>query len=723
MKTLPTIVIACLILACGCDSIRQEGRSSGAPPIILISIDTLRSDRLPAYGYRSGVTPAIDRLAADGIVYERAYCHVPLTLPSHASMFTGKLPQDHGVRDNAGYRLDADAGPTLAELLQAAGYVTGGAVSSFVLRAGTGLSRGFDFYDDRIEFSTQAAMGGLERPGRTTFSASLEWLRASAAKPFFLFLHVYEPHAPYEPPEPFAARVAAPYDGEIAAADDVVGGLLEELDRLGVYDDAAILLVSDHGEGLGDHGEQEHGLLLNREALQVPLIVKLPGSHLSGTRVADPAQLNDLFPTILQMARIEAPTGSGNVSLLDLQAGAQETPRSFYGESYYPRLHFGWSEQVSLIREGFHYIEGPDPELFALDRDPQERDDLIESRKDLHRVFSAEVAGVDRKFLRPEAVDSETRDKLAALGYVGSSVESDGALPSPRDHLDLLDDLRLGISEFVAGRHESATRKLRQVVDGNPRILDAWDFLARSLQAKGDERGALEAYETAMRLSGAGGSLALPAAKLSLGFGDLERASALAELGRDADPSAALGILAQIARRQGRLDEARRLADLALAGDGNRLGPKLILADVLLAKGEYEGALGLVDDARRQFDARDRRDPELIRGLHFLRGQALANLGRPGEAEVAFLDEIKRFPRDTQTYTHLAVLYGLVGRPEQAVAALKRMLEVRPVPHSFAEAVRTMRVLGDELSASQLLEAARLRFPDDEELRALDSSS
>ncbi len=718
MKRFRAGVIAFLILACGCGSLPNLERS-GAPPIVLISIDTLRSDRLPAYGYKSGVTPAIDRLAGDGILYEKVYCHVPLTLPSHASLFTGKLPREHGVRDNAGYSLAADDGPTLAESLKAAGYATGAAVSSFVLRSGTGLDRGFDFYEDGIEFSTQTAMGGLERPGRETLAASLDWLRSRADEPFFLFLHLYEPHAPYAPPEPFASRVAAAYDGEIAAADDVVGRLLEELDRLGIYEDSTIVLTSDHGEGLGDHGEQEHGLLLYREALQVPLIVKLPGSRRGGTAVGTPAQLNDLFATILQVAGVDGPFGADNRSLLE----PVDRSRSLYAESYYPRLHFGWSEQLSLIRDGFHYIEGPEPELYALEEDPHERNDLIEDRREIHRAFAAELSETDHEFLRPETVDPETRDKLASLGYVGSVADSDGPLPSPRNHLDLLDDLRSGVAEYVAGRHESAAHRLRSVVDSNPRVLDAWDYLARSLTASGDERQALEAYEAAMRLSGGARSIALSAAKLYLNLGDLERASAHAELGRDADPAAALGILAQIARRQGRLDEARHLASQAVDTDQARVGPRLTLAEVLLATGDYEQVLDLADTVRREFDARDRQDPQLIRGLDFLRGQALANLGRPGEAEAAFLEEIKRFPRDTQTYTHLAVLYGIVGRPEQATAALKRMLEVRPVPHSYAEAVRTMRVLGDELSAKRLLEAARRRFPENEELLSLGSPS
>ncbi|MFL6244548.1 MAG: sulfatase, partial [Thermoanaerobaculia bacterium] len=262
-------------------------RAPARPPVILISIDTLRSDHLPAYGYRAIATPAIDRLAADGIVYEHAFSHVPLTLPSHTSIFTGLLPAHHGVRDNAGFRLDAKT-PTIASMLRAHGYATGGVVSAYVLRATTNASLGFDTYDDAIPFIEGAPTGNLARPGRDSIAIARQWIAAKSAQPFFAFVHLFEPHAPYEPT----------YDAEITTSDALVGELLDSLRASGIYDDALIILLSDHGEGLNEHGEKEHGVLLYREALQVPLIVKLPGNERRGTRVAEAVQLVDVLPTI-----------------------------------------------------------------------------------------------------------------------------------------------------------------------------------------------------------------------------------------------------------------------------------------------------------------------------------------------------------------------------------------------------------------------------------------
>ena len=343
-------VAAAAVLACSPSPSPEPRRAGNAvrPPVVLISIDTLRSDRLPAYGYEGVETPAIDRLAGDGVLFERAYSHVNVTLPSHASIFTGLLPSDHGVRDNAGYRLD-EAIPTLAAELDRHGYATGGFVSSYVLRSGTGIGRGFEVYDDGVGFETGRQLGQIQRAGADTLAAASEWLPGVADEPFFLFLHLYEPHAPYEPPPPFADRYGNPYDGEVAAADAVVGELIRHLEELGVYEDALVVLLSDHGEGLMDHGEMDHLILIYREVLQVPLIVKLPRGERAGERIAANAQLSDVAPAVYSVLGLEPPAGLAGVDLLGLDeelAGAP--PRQIVSESVYPRIHFGWSERQRL---------------------------------------------------------------------------------------------------------------------------------------------------------------------------------------------------------------------------------------------------------------------------------------------------------------------------------------------------------------------------------------
>src|SRR6266550_3042556 len=248
-------------------------------PVVLISVDTLRADHLRAYGYSGVATPNIDALRKDGTLFRNAYATVPMTLPSHATMLTGLLPPEHGVRDNVGFRFDAKGHPTIASILRGTGYATGAFISSYILRGGTGLADAFEFYEDSIEARPGARFADYQRPGNVTAALAERWVdqQSRYEKPFFLFFHIYEPHVPYDPPEPFRSRYASsPYDGEVATADAIVGGLLEHLKKSGVYDRAIILFVSDHGEGLGDHGEKQHSILVYRELIHVPMIIKLP---------------------------------------------------------------------------------------------------------------------------------------------------------------------------------------------------------------------------------------------------------------------------------------------------------------------------------------------------------------------------------------------------------------------------------------------------------------
>jgi choline-sulfatase len=361
-------------LAAGC------GRPPGAgielaegTPVILVSIDTLRADRLPAYGYAGVATPAIDRLAKEAVLFEQAFSHTPLTLPSHVSMLAGELPSVHGVRDNVGYRWDAGGRFYLPAALEAAGYRTAATVSSAALRRATGLAAGFELYDDAVDVEPGREVAGAERPGPRTLEAARAWLRTVGDEPFFLFFHLYEPHAPYSPPEPFASRYPSRYDGEVAAADRYVGELFDELRRLDAWERSLVVLVSDHGEGLGDHGEQGHGLFVYREALHVPLLVKLPGGRLGGRRVAAPAQHVDLVPTVASLLGLETPAGLPGRSLLELEEEGDAAERVIYAETFFPRIHFGWSPLLSAIRFPYHLIHGPDPELYHLGRDPGRR--------------------------------------------------------------------------------------------------------------------------------------------------------------------------------------------------------------------------------------------------------------------------------------------------------------------------------------------------------------
>jgi choline-sulfatase len=723
------VLLAALLLAltaCG-------PRAGGTPdvpkgtPVVLISIDTLRADHLPAYGYRGVETPALDGLRKDGVLFEKAYSPTPLTFPAHSSILTGVLPAVHGVRDNVGYRLDRakiERGelPFLPWLLKQHGYATGGAVSAYVLQGKGGLDTGFDLYEDGIEFRTNTGLGGLQRPGGETLARARGWLESVKGGPFFLFFHIYEPHTPYQPAEPFASRYASKYDGEIATADRIVGDLLAELKRLGVYDKALIVLLSDHGEGLGDHVEKEHGVLLYDEAIHVPLLLKLPDSQLAGSTVAKPAQLTDVAPTVLSLLGMAVPPALKGMPLLKLLE--ENAPvRRIYSETFYPRLHFGWSELTSLADGRHHYIEGPDPELYDLAADPDERANVLARERRLYAEMRKEMAGYDRRLAPPAAVDEESRQAMMALGYIGSASgdldDEDTPLPDPKSRIGSLGDLKLAFEHSARKEHEQAAEAYRRVLAVNPQMTDAWEFLGHALENLGRSDEALAAYREGLRVSHGSPTIAVAAASLYFDLGRLDDAESHARMAIASHPSFAYGLLAQIALRKKDLAGAEREARLAMGDESLRVGPMITLAEVLHARGRYEEALDLTRRAAEAYDKREAKDPDLIQGLSLIRGKILADMGDAAGAEASFLQETRLFPTDIRAYSNLAVLYAVSGRPERVGPTLRQMVEASPTPASYAEAVKTLRALHDPGSAASLLRFALGRYPGSPELLAL----
>lgn len=710
--------LAALLALSACGGKDRLGTAKGAP-VIVISIDTLRSDHLSAYGTKRIETPAFDALAGEGIVYERAYSHIPLTLPSHTSMLTGQLPVHHGVRDNIGYHFDAAKHPYLPRLLKAAGYSTGAAVSSFVLRAETGLGDSFDFYEAGIELRTGEALGRSQRPGGETAALALDWVAQQKDRPFFLMLHLYEPHSPYEPVEPFRSRYSDPYDGEIATSDAIVGKFLDGLKERGIYDRAVVILLSDHGEGLGDHGEEEHGILLYREALQVPLIVKLPKGRSGGRRVASPVGLFDLMPTILTLAGIAVPPEVEGLPLpiAEPDAASGRAERSIYAETFYPRLHLGWSELTSLVRDRYHLIDGPAPELFDMVGDPAEKSDVLRTERRAYSEMRAALEKLEKPLAKPSDVDPEAAQKLAALGYLGgTSIADPGAdLPDPRTRVKSLAEFGLAMQAVAEQRFEEAVPKLTRLVAENPKMVDAWVALGTALSRSGRLRDALSAYEKAMEVSGGSPQVAIGTAKILLLLGRYDEAEKHAELGVQSSPVAARGVLAEIAEARGDLGGAEDQARKALADGGSQAGPLVTLAQIQQKRGKTADALATADKALATL-ARSGAQHE---GLQSLRGDLLARLDRSGEAEKAFLDEIEKFPGSLPTYSRLATLYASQGKVQEAVAMLRRMTESNKTPAAYGQAVQTLRVLGDRESAAALLRYAQSLFPASPELRKL----
>jgi choline-sulfatase len=695
MPRLPfAILLAAALVPVAC----RGGGGLAAPagtPVILISIDTLRADHLPAYGYRGVATPHIDALARRSVLFENAYTPCPLTLPAHASLLSGRLPPGHGVRNNLGYVLRPDV-PTLPRLLRARGYATGAAVSAYVLRGETGLREGFDFYDDApVTGASTESAGLVQRPGAKTAARLLEFAQGAAGRPLFLFLHLYEPHLPYEPPPPFRAAAAHPYDGEIAAADAVVGDFLAALDRSGVLDRAIVVLTSDHGEGLNDHGEADHGILLYREALHVPLMVKLPGGARGGERVATPVGLIDVLPTLGQTLGLDLPKDLPGRSVF-----AAPIDRRLYAETYYPRIHLGWSELHSLVDSRHHLISGVRDELYDLARDPAEKADVAAADAATATRWRAELRGLDIGFSAPAPADPEAVERLRALGYLGHAapdVTASVARPDPRSELPRLADLRRAFGLAASGDDAGAVGAFRALLGANPRLFDAQFGLAESLARLGRAAEADAAFVRAQELwPSPSGEIALARARLALEDGRYDDATRQASGALASSPVAAQAILARAALARDDLAGAEAHARKALAPPASDVGAALVLAEVHLRRNEPESALRVLDEAKRASGT-----GPTPRDVAFLRGDALARLNRLPEAQAAFEEEMSAYPDNAQAYARLAVVWGMRGRTVRDVRGLLETMHARrPGAETALLASRTLESMGDASGAA-----------------------
>ncbi len=498
------------------------------PNIILITLDTVRADHLGCYGYTEIQTPTFDALARDGVVFERAISQVPLTWPSHAAILTGTYPFQNGVQDFTGQPL-APEFHSVAQALKQHGYATGAVVSAFVLDRSWGLNRGFDFYDDAFAAETfqKKDIGLVDRRAAESVSHAIAWVKKTPHRPFFLWLHLYDPHSPYDPPEPYRTQYKDHlYDGEIAYADHELGRLIAFLKQNHLYDGTMIAFLSDHGESLGDHGEHEHGFFVYNSTVHIPLIVKPPaGSGIQAGRVARPVETVAVAPALLQAAGIKDPIEKQFHShgLFGPQAEKED---SGYSETFYPFSSFGWSPLHALETARYHYIEAPEPELYDVVADPEEKNNLAPQQSATVAVLKDKISALLREKPFTAApgpasnLSPDATEKLRALGYVSyrSAVSPEAlakGLADPKSKLwefnsilqagdafqvnnfttgqDLLEKVRekdpqIYIVPFMLGevalRQQNwaeATTQLRKCLDLNPNFDQAMVGLGRAL--------------------------------------------------------------------------------------------------------------------------------------------------------------------------------------------------------------------------------------------------
>ena len=694
MKRLALLLFA-LLMATSCHRPGQARAHYPGAPVIIISIDTLRADHLPLFGYKNVDTPAIDAFRKDSILFTNAFSAVPLTLPSHTSMLTGLLPPANQVRNNIGYRLDP-AVPTIPKVLKAKGYDTGGAVSSYVLRGASGLGPAFDFYDDGVVTKANMPIGTLQRPGGDTAAIAKRWIDEHKEKPFFFFLHLFEPHSPYEPVEPFKSRYALPYDGEIATADQIVGQFIDQLKSEGLYDKAIIVLMSDHGEGLNEHGEPEHGIFLYREAIHVPLILKLPSRDRAGETDASTVSLIDIFPTITELTEAQPPANLQGKSLLHHVAA--DAQRRVYSETLYPRIHLGWSELRSLEGTQYHYISAPNPELYDMSRDPGEKTNVLADERRTYASMREELATYGTDITMPSKIDSEEAKNLKALGYLGSAAaKTAGPLADPKDRIGVLNEMVAAAKLSSEGRRDESIAAFQTIVKENPQLTDAWQQLSVELEAAGRYEEAADACRKAIVISpDLATEFGIRLASLLLKLERFDEAEKHARLGEKANYGSTHVLLARIAFAKKDYEKAKAEARLAEKDEFAHIPALVLIAQIEGQQNHAQEALALAQQVEQEAEARHLGNVET---LNFVKGDALARMQRYDEAIAAFHREIELFPLDKQTYASLYVVYMLTGRPDLANQTLEAMAAASPSRRTYLFAAHTVEAVHDVRTA------------------------
>jgi arylsulfatase A-like enzyme/Tfp pilus assembly protein PilF len=555
--------------------------------VLLVTIDTLRADRVGAYGSPLGLTPTLDRLAADGLRYDVARAHVPLTLPSHATLMTGRYPVTNGVRDNGSFRFDGSH-PTLAGTLKQAGYSTAAFVAAFVLDARFGLNAGFETYDDRMHGSG-SNLEVVQRSAEQVIAPAFDWITApgtpapstlarSTQAPWFAWIHLYDPHEPYAPPEPFRSRYATDsYAGEIAYADAVLGQFLDRLRASGALDHTLVVITSDHGESLGEHGERTHGLFAYEATLRVPLILWAKGVLQPAVSRA-PSRLVDLMPTVLDLVGVPVPPGLDGRSLRavgDSEALASD-PGSYF-EALNANLTRGWAPLKGFVHGQRKLIDLPIPELYDVTADSGETRNLYAGQREQARDLEARLDRVivGAAPVAPATVDADAAARLRSLGYVVGSAPKPSRAYTAADDPKRLVHLNAALDDAIAmwsrGDGARAIETLRAVVREKPDLTVAYDRLAFMLRASGRVADAVSALDEAARGGHADRPLMRSLGSMLRDAGDLKRSAAVLEplVRGDATDLESTDALGQTYARMGRGPQAEAMFRRVLTASPN----------------------------------------------------------------------------------------------------------------------------------------------------------
>ena len=659
--------------------------------LLLVTLDTTRADRIHAYGFDAIETPNLDRLAREGVLFEQAVSPAPLTLPAHSSIFTGTFPPAHGVRDNGGFFLD-ERQTTLAERLQSRGFTTGGFVGAYVLDHKWGVAQGFQTYFDDFDLSKyqSLSLGSVDRPGNEVADKALAWLDQVGSKRFFGWVHFYDAHSPYDPPEPFKSRYAGhPYVGEIAFVDSQLGRLLGYLDAHHLADRTVVVVMGDHGESLGEHGEGTHGFFVYQATMHVPLLIRAPYDAMVGRRVADTVRSIDILPTALELLGVRASEPLEGSSVVALMTGAKkELGLAAYSEAIYPRFHFGWSDLRALTSGRYKFVAAPRPELYDLQQDPGELHNVYPDRQALGDRMNQELIALEQRMsataAAPKAaveVDPDARARLAALGYVGTFVASPShdraGLADPKDKIQLFN---LMTQARETARHDKESDEglhaLERVVAQDPKVIDAWFMLGNEYYRRRQFGRAIEQFKRALELKPDYDLVVINMANAYRALGRDQEAMVGYRRFMELDPKNAQirYEAAQILIDGGRLDEARQELMQALALEPKLAAARNALGVLALRRGDLAGA-------EREIRAAiaERAD---VRLAHFNLALLAEQQGDLPRAIAEYQQEIALHANNYKAAFNLGRLYEKAGDRDGQVRELRRAIDLNP---GFAE--------------------------------------
>lgn len=676
------------------------------PNVLLVSVDTLRADHLGAYGSKTP-TPVIDALAREGVLFEKAVSQVPVTLPSHTCLLTGTYPVFNGVRDNGSFRLDATH-ETLAEAFRRAGYHTGAFVGSFALDSRFGLDRGFDVYDDYYgDTSEYNDFAISERPAESVLRSAMKWLGTARDKPWFAFVHLYDPHAPYAPPPPFREQFRSDlYRGEIAYVDRALGAFLEELRRMAPQEQTLIVLVSDHGEGLGEHGEKTHGMFAYDATLHVPLIMSWKGVLSPGVRVASRVRSIDVAPTLLALASLPPLAAQQGSSLLPLVTGQERSDRESYFEALSFNLNRNWAPLTGLYLGTRKFIDLPVPELYDLARDPGELANLApasartssDMRDALRRLVATSSTESTREIRKAE-VDEETMARLRTLGYLVSSRPPQEDAPKysteddPKNLVALSNELDEGVAANLRGESQESIRIFREIIAKRPTFSIAYSNLAYVLREAGDLEGAIAVLRRAVERGAANQTMLGRLGLYLQEEGTLGDSIAILESLTHDDPSyaEAFNYLGVSYARAGRTAEAAAALEKLLALDPSYASAYGNLGSVRLQEGR-------LSDAASRFQRALDLDPRLASAWNGL-GVVYARTDRPIPAIDAWKHAVELDPRQYDTLFNLGKLLTELKRFDEAVPYLQQFADTAPRDAYRNDIDRVQRLLKELRSA------------------------